>query len=201
MTSLDTLKQAAQALRDEADDRLDFLGEEYKKLAAALEAMASNAPEQVKPLLILSSGEYSDYSWSGPYRPLKKFTVREALDAFKAQWKPNDEWDETPTPEEFEGWLVSQRWIDPISSDEIHIGGYGQLDIAGNSLALELNPIATPEHDAKVRDAALEEAAKACESRFQNTNMNNISRAMDAEVSACAYEIRALKSNGADHAK
>lgn len=148
----DTLKQAAQALRESAKwilayttggaPDLIYHTASCRNLASALEAMAEQ-----KPIYQIARA-------NGP---------------------------------------TATAWIDV---DEAAFNSAALCPDDFRTRALYAAPIATPEHDAKVRDAALEEAARVCAARVKNTNMNSVVRAMDMECSACAYEIRALKSTG-----
>lgn len=129
MTSFDTLKQAAQALRDTKPE-----------LAAALEAMAEQ-----KPVAKVARGHYGNRMGNIGYQ-------------------------------------YAQLLDDVFVMD-------GDL--------LYAVPIATPEHDAKVRDAALEEAAKVCEDGAAEAADHRVEFACDI----LSDRIRDLKATGADHAK
>lgn len=102
----------------------------------------SRAPraQEARYLLILASGEYCDYNWNGPYRPLRQFTMAEALAAFKAQWKPGNEWSVEPSPDEFSGWLCSEGWIEEVERDEVHVGCYGRIELSEHALSLTFAP-------------------------------------------------------------
>lgn len=60
-------------------------------------------------LLIIETGEYSDRSWDGPVRLLKDFTKREVIDRFKEEWKPKNEWEETPQPDDRGLYIMARR--------------------------------------------------------------------------------------------
>lgn len=80
-------------------------------------------------VLCLETGEYSDYVVHGPFRVLRDFDQGQVVAQFKAQWTPPHEWRDEPDPDEFMGWLVSERYIEDI--DPVlrwHLGSYGSMD-------------------------------------------------------------------------
>lgn len=83
--------------------------------------------------------------------------------------------------------LHEDRFSDPLyePSRLAFVAGF----LVAHEAALYAVPIATPEHDAKVRDAALEEAARCADAHS--------GRPVAGEV--MAHAIRYLKSTGADH--
>ncbi len=79
-------------------------------------------------VLILTHGEYSDYSYTGPFRVLKSFDQAEIAETFRDAWraKPHDEWDTRPSEHEFIGWLHQEAYIEDMpKSWDWHIGSYG----------------------------------------------------------------------------
>jgi hypothetical protein len=81
-------------------------------------------------LLILEDGEYSDKSWSGPFRVLKDFDIIELAEQLKATWKtgPND-YGSGPGPFDFRDWLHKEGFIADVECRSVHIGSYGTLEI------------------------------------------------------------------------
>lgn len=75
--------------------------------------------------LILEHGEYSDYSFDGPFTVLKGFDQAAVSEEFKAQWKPQygEDWEE-PQEGEFIGWMIAQRYIEAMECHRWHIGSY-----------------------------------------------------------------------------
>lgn len=79
-------------------------------------------------LMILSNGEYSDYSFSGPFRCVKNFefppTARAHADSFE-----QNEYDNQPDPSSFIAWLALNGYIEDVACTEIYLGSYGPLSI------------------------------------------------------------------------
>ena len=83
----------------------------------------------VGSMIILHQGEYSDKSASGPYTALKPFNGDALLAEFKAQWKPANDWDDAPYPDEFSAWLFTSGYLEPIDNvTHWHIGSYGRVE-------------------------------------------------------------------------
>jgi len=81
-------------------------------------------------LLVLETGEYSDYTFHGPFVILREFDQAEAVAEHRAQWKPDpDGWRDEPDTDSFTAWLTTQRLIDPAENVvSWHIGSYGRLE-------------------------------------------------------------------------
>lgn len=79
-------------------------------------------------IVLLTEGEYSDYSFIGDFVARKECDLHALATAFKAQYKPEHEWD-GPNPDKFAAWLVVEGWMYPGAAQEVHIGGYSGLDI------------------------------------------------------------------------
>ena len=184
--SIDTLKQAAQALREYArvqkgEKLLIPAAEDAHALAAALEAMAEQKP--VARMVMEDDYWSRGHFYKGTRKKLKLM------------------------PDSHDLPCGAELYAAPIATPEHDAKVSGLPRWPDESTGL---PARTPDETTieyvqrcvrSARNEGLEEAAKVCEARMRNTCMNNISRAMDAEDSACAHEIRALKSTGADHAK
>lgn len=79
-------------------------------------------------VLMLSTGEYSDYSFSGPFRVLKPLTFNAALLAeLKADWKPEYEWDKFSCSA-VAGRLATLGYVEDMEATEIHVGSYDDVD-------------------------------------------------------------------------
>jgi hypothetical protein len=93
---------------------------------------------------MISSGEYSDYQVYGVFRPLKNFTMREALAKFLGYWltseraKSGEDLESTPYPDEFIAWLAAEGYIEDIKAQEFHIGSYGSLEMSNETLNYQI---------------------------------------------------------------
>ena len=80
-------------------------------------------------ILVLETGEYSDYTFSGPFRVLRDFDQTEVVAAHVAQWIAPNDWEKAPDTDSFMGWLSSERYIEPIDGVvSWYIGSYGRLE-------------------------------------------------------------------------
>lgn len=87
-------------------------------------------------ILTLETGEYSDFTYHGPFKVLKDINQRQVVELFRAQWKPTLDpgeelgaWDNHPDPYEFMWWLTKEGYIEDIASHHSwHIGSYGRLE-------------------------------------------------------------------------
>lgn len=75
-------------------------------------------------LLILETGEYSDYTFHGPFRVSKDFDMRELSETFK-----DSQDDPSYCLYGFIGFLSSAGYVEDIECDHIHIGSYGSIEI------------------------------------------------------------------------
>lgn len=109
-------------LMDSVDQKLI---EHWNRRASQSDGTSGGA----KTLILLSSGEYSDYGLMGAFRPMKAFNVGDALEAFKAQWKPEPgTYCSSPGPSDFAAWLAKEGYIEDAPTEEIHLGSYGDID-------------------------------------------------------------------------
>jgi hypothetical protein len=76
--------------------------------------------------LILEHGEYSDYTFAGPFRVLKDFDQAEVCAEFRAQWKPDpqEDWRDSPSEYEFIGWISKAGYVEDVPAHKWHIGSY-----------------------------------------------------------------------------
>lgn len=79
-------------------------------------------------IILLSNGEYSDYSFAGPFRVLKPLNFNsELLKELQGNWKPSSHWEQF-SPDSVIGGLTSLGYIEDIESSEVWIGAYGKVD-------------------------------------------------------------------------
>jgi hypothetical protein len=80
-------------------------------------------------LLIIETGEYSDRSWSGPVRLLGDYVKADLAEEFKREWKPENDWDDRPSPGEFLPWLIKAGKAESVDDvEEWHVGSYGDFE-------------------------------------------------------------------------
>ncbi|WP_028753697.1 hypothetical protein [Rhizobium leucaenae] len=78
-------------------------------------------------ILAFAGGEWSDNWTTGPFNVLRDFDQQEVVDAFRAQFKPKDEWDE-PDETAFIAWLTVNGYIeDAPKSYRWYVGAYGEF--------------------------------------------------------------------------
>lgn len=84
--------------------------------------------------LILSTGEYSDYSFTGPYLILKDFTFRQIVDEIKEKFIPT-QYNIEPENYSIGPYLIINGYINDIDNCvEVHCGSYGSLEINSDLL-------------------------------------------------------------------
>ena len=83
---------------------------------------------KVGTILLLETGEYSDYGYCGQLVTLCDLDLREAMDEYKGQYKAKGEWD-GPDQSGFVGWLCSTQKCAALECQTAHIGSYGALDL------------------------------------------------------------------------
>lgn len=76
-------------------------------------------------VLVFDHGEYSDYSFTGPFRVLKDFDQAEVSEQFREQWKAPNEWRNNPDESEFISWMNLTGYVEDLPSHQWHIGSYG----------------------------------------------------------------------------
>lgn len=79
-------------------------------------------------ILLLEEGEYSDFGYCAQLVTLEPLNLREAIEAYKEQHKPKDDWD-TPDTDGFVGWLCSTQQCAQLDCEIAHIGSYGRLEL------------------------------------------------------------------------
>lgn len=78
-------------------------------------------------LLTLDEGEYSDKQYHGPFRVAKDIDKVAVLAAFRAQWTPDNDYDDEPSPDEFMAYLGREGYIVDEDSTSWYIGSYMRL--------------------------------------------------------------------------
>lgn len=79
--------------------------------------------------IIFETGEYSDYTFLGPFMVVKAFDQAEIIEKFKgAKVEPNC-FEDGPDPSEFVPWLSKEGYIQDIPNVHAwHIGSYGRFE-------------------------------------------------------------------------
>lgn len=81
--------------------------------------------------IVFETGEYSSYSFTGPFVVIKAFDQAEVIQAFRSEWvKPaDDDWSDGPGPGEFVPWLAKQGYVEDVPNvHSWHIGSYGRFE-------------------------------------------------------------------------
>lgn len=80
-------------------------------------------------ILVLETGEYSDYTFHGPLRVLRDFDQAEVVGLHREQWTPPNEWEHEPDTDSLMGWLVTSGYVEAIDNVvSWHIGSYGRVE-------------------------------------------------------------------------
>jgi len=79
-------------------------------------------------ILLLEQGEYSDFGYCAQLVTLTQLDLRKAIEEYKAQYKPEGDWD-TPDQSGFAGWLCSTQQCAGLNCQTAHIGGYSDLGL------------------------------------------------------------------------
>lgn len=75
-------------------------------------------------ILAFCGGEYSDKWTTGPFEVINTFDQKEVVDKYRAQFKPENDYD-TPDESGFIAWLTLSNYIRDIpESYRWYIGGY-----------------------------------------------------------------------------
>ena len=92
-------------------------------------------------VLVLETGEYSSYTFHGPFKILKEFDQAKISKEFTSSWVPKYEWIKRPETDDFIAWLVTQRYIEPMEN----IVAWPLGDCMGFSPEIQKEP--SPEKD------------------------------------------------------
>jgi hypothetical protein len=80
--------------------------------------------------LILETGEYSDFSYSGPFRVLKPLRLSQALlDECRAAFLPSYPGAEF-RPDDIGAALNRLGYVEDMETTSVHVGSYGDIDTA-----------------------------------------------------------------------
>jgi hypothetical protein len=78
-------------------------------------------------VLLMSSGEYSDYAYVGQLVTIKDCDLpklaQECRDTFK---KEEGGWRDEADANDFPSWLVANGYAVPLECSEVHVGSYGR---------------------------------------------------------------------------
>lgn len=78
-------------------------------------------------LLMIETGEYSDYSFYGPVRVLRDVTKRELAEKSKVV-EPTEDWRDAAEPSDFLPWLVREGYVEAVDNVvSWHVGSYGEF--------------------------------------------------------------------------
>lgn len=78
-------------------------------------------------MIVLTTGEYSDYGIEGYIVARVDFDIRDAAETFLEQENEENKWD---CHSRFIAWLISTEKAVPVEHREIHISDYGNLTIS-----------------------------------------------------------------------
>ena len=83
--------------------------------------------------MVIETGEYSDYAFSGPFRVVADFDQAEVIAAFKEEWAPGPnsykEPGDDPDPSDFVPWMTKRGLIEDVANVvSWHIGSYGHFE-------------------------------------------------------------------------
>lgn len=79
-------------------------------------------------ILVLTSGEYSDYGMVGYVVTVEDCDLRALAQEYRNAHKPANQWDR-PDPDGFVAWLVVNGYAMPVDASTVHLGSYGELMI------------------------------------------------------------------------
>lgn len=81
-------------------------------------------------LLLITIGEYSDYSVHGIVRCLHDFGHREVLEAYLNYLRLQNKYkDDHVDLYEIMPWMIGGGWVEEVETTEVHLGDYGRLEI------------------------------------------------------------------------
>lgn len=80
--------------------------------------------------ITFETGEYSDYSYTGPFIVIKDFNRTEVAELYRSTWvqEPTD-WRNGPSEDGFVAWMSKNNYIvDVPCSTSWHVGCYGRFE-------------------------------------------------------------------------
>ena len=82
-------------------------------------------------LIVLSTEQYSDYDFTGPYRVLKDFEWPDVVVAAKESFVPAGpkNWQQKAGPDDVTEYLEKDGFIEKVPCSKFHLGSYGDIDI------------------------------------------------------------------------
>lgn len=89
--------------------------------------------EQRTDILLIATGEYSDYENSA-FKVLKPFTFGEMLEKYKKSKAGAN------GPQGFVAWLSRRGYIEDLPVHEIHVGSYGRTELDEETTAIQFRP-------------------------------------------------------------
>ena len=89
-------------------------------------------------ILMISRGAYSDYTVLGSFDVMQSFTFNDVIEKFKAQLPDEDR--DYPGSHDFIGWLVQHQYVQACSTEEVHIGDYGELHTSNEAGTKQFHP-------------------------------------------------------------
>lgn len=79
-------------------------------------------------LLILSTEEYSDYGFSGPYKVLKEFRFKDIVPLVYLE-PLGEAWKHKHGPDDVTSYLIKYGYIEKVECREVHLGCYGRIEV------------------------------------------------------------------------
>lgn len=79
-------------------------------------------------LLLLSTEQYSDYSYSGPYEVMNDFEFSDIVAKLKVIFATKEV---KAGPDDVRDYLLGNSYIREVECTEVHLGSYGAIDING----------------------------------------------------------------------
>ncbi len=107
--------------------------DEIKEMAT-MNAVVKERTMKQGDLLNLSTEEYSDQTYSGPYLVLKAFLFKDIVPLVEAAFGPTTttyKWQDKAGPEDVTTWLVAAGYIARLPAINVHLGSYGDIEITG----------------------------------------------------------------------
>lgn len=78
-------------------------------------------------MVVLTQGEYSDYSFLGHYRANETLVWKSQLEAY-LQEHPEQREPYSADQEAFINWLINKKLLTKIEVQEVHLGSYSSWD-------------------------------------------------------------------------
>lgn len=73
-------------------------------------------------VLVLTTGEYSDYTIVGVLVTIKPCDLPYLYDLYRSSYKAEDQWSGKPDPNDFPSWLVANSFAIPVDFSKILLG-------------------------------------------------------------------------------